>query len=505
MNQLKTGVLLSYITMILGSAISLFYTPVKLHLLGQSEYGLYQLVGSTVSYLGLLSFGLGSAYVRYYSIYKVKNDVDGIAKLNGMYITVFSIMGVVALLSGTILIINIEVLFENSLTVEEIETAKVLMTLMVINLGISFPFSIFSSYITAHEKYIFLKVVQIIKTILNPFLVLPLLLMGYQSISMVVVSMIFNIGTDIIYVRYCRNKLKMRFLFSGFDKKLFREITVFSSFIFINIIVDKVNWNLDKFLLGIYCSTSAVAVYAVASQISTYYISLSTAIASVFVSKINQIVAKSDDNKTLTELLIKVGRVQFLVLALIASGLVIFGKAFIRIWAGEEYIEAYKMVFILVIPATVPLIQNVGIEIQKAKNKHQFRSWTYLIIAICNGLVSIPLCQRYGGIGCAIGTGVSFIIGNGMIMNIYYHKEIGLDMKCFWKQISSMCFGLMIPIALGVVIMMYIDLYKVTTFVLVGVIYMLVYAISMWVISLNRYEKEMFKEIVLKGLKSKKR
>ena len=75
-NQLKAGAALSYLSMLLGYIISILYTPLMLRLLGQSEYGLYNLVASTVSYLGLFSFGFGSAYMRYYSFYKVSNDKE---------------------------------------------------------------------------------------------------------------------------------------------------------------------------------------------------------------------------------------------------------------------------------------------------------------------------------------------------------------------------------------------------------------------------------------------
>lgn len=91
-NQLKAGAILSYISMSLGYIISILYTPIMLRLLGQSEYGLYNLVSSVVSYLGLLSFGFGSAYVRYYSRYKVEEDEENIAKLNGMFLIVFLLL-----------------------------------------------------------------------------------------------------------------------------------------------------------------------------------------------------------------------------------------------------------------------------------------------------------------------------------------------------------------------------------------------------------------------------
>lgn len=57
-NQLKIGIILSYVTMFAQNIIGILYTPIMLRLLGKSEYGLYQLVYSVVSYLGLLSLAL---------------------------------------------------------------------------------------------------------------------------------------------------------------------------------------------------------------------------------------------------------------------------------------------------------------------------------------------------------------------------------------------------------------------------------------------------------------
>ena len=50
-DQRKAGVLLSYAGEIIKILVNLVYTPIMLRLLGQSEYGLYQLVYSVVSYL----------------------------------------------------------------------------------------------------------------------------------------------------------------------------------------------------------------------------------------------------------------------------------------------------------------------------------------------------------------------------------------------------------------------------------------------------------------------
>ena len=56
-NQRKIGVIMSYLAQFIQILTGILYTPIMLRLLGQSEYGLYQLVFSVVSYLSLLSFG----------------------------------------------------------------------------------------------------------------------------------------------------------------------------------------------------------------------------------------------------------------------------------------------------------------------------------------------------------------------------------------------------------------------------------------------------------------
>ena len=76
-SQLGVGVVLSYIAQIVQIFITIFYTPVMLKFLGQSEYGIYQLAYSVVSYLSLFNFGFSSAYVKFYS--ECKENLSGIA------------------------------------------------------------------------------------------------------------------------------------------------------------------------------------------------------------------------------------------------------------------------------------------------------------------------------------------------------------------------------------------------------------------------------------------
>ena len=490
-NQRKAGVILSYAGEIVKILVNLVYTPIMLRLLGQSEYGLYQLVYSVVSYLSLLSLGFGSSYLRFYSRYKAQNDEDGVAKLNGMFILIFFSISVICILCGTVMVGNIRTIFGTGLTESEYATAKILMELLIINLALTFPNSVFNCSITAHEKFLFQKLLILLQNLFSPFLTLPLLIMGYGSIGMVSVTTLLTFVLLISNMIYCFKKLHVRFAFHGLKISLFKEMWVFTFFIFLNQIIDQINWSVDKFLLGRFAGTTAVAMYGVGGQINTLYLQFSSAVSNVFVPKVNRIVAETNDNNQLTRLFTKVGRIQFMVLGLILSGFVFFGIPFVKIWAGSEYSASYAVALLLIIPVTVPLIQNLGIEIQRAKNMHKARAVVYLAIAIANMFISIPLIKLMGSAGAALGTAISLIAGNIIFMNWYYHARIGMNMIYFWKEIAKFIPALIAPCVVGIAIMKFVNI---TGFVKLGVfavVYAVVYGLSMYFLGMNEEEKQL--------------
>ena len=495
-NQLKLGSLLSYAQMLLGILIGLVYTPVMLRLLGQSEYGLYNTVASTIAMLSVLSLGFNSSYIRYYAQYKLRNDQRSIDKLNGLFMLIFILIGLVALSCGLYLSFNLDMVFADGLTPREYEIARVLMILLSVNLGLSFPMSVFTSIISAHEKYVVLKLLGIMKTVVGPLVSLPLLIAGKGSIAMVSVTLGISTLTDLIYFVYVKKGLKCRFVFHGFEKGLFKSLLIFTSFIALNLLVDQINTNIAKFLLGRYQGTEAVAIYAVGYSLYQYYMMFSTSVSGVFAPRVHRLVQstaldKVRQRKELTELFTKIGRIQFTVLALIATGLIFFGKPFIHLWAGEGYELSYTVVLLLILPATIPLIQNIGIEIQRAQNNHHFRSVVYIIMALLNLFVSIYTCQRWGVLGAVCGTAISVLLANGLTMNIYYHKRCNVDILHFWKNILRLSLGMLPAIATGIAINHYMDLSNVLNMLLGIGIYTAVYCLGMLLLGFNKYEKDL--------------
>jgi len=497
-NQLKLGSLLSYVQIILSTIVGLVQSPIIIRTLGQSEYGIYNTVASTLSMLSILSLGFNSSYVRYYARYKKDDDKVGIYRLNGLFLIIFSIIGIIAFVCGMFLTFNLEFVFSDGLTAAEYNIAQVLMFVLSVNVAFTFPMSVFQNIISANERFVFLKFLGIVKTIISPVFIIIVLFMGQRSVALAVVTVLVNISVDLIHLFYVLFVIRDKFYFNKFEKGLFKSLFAFTLFLAINLIVDEINSNMDKFLLARYNGTVSVAVYSVGYTLYNYYRLFSTSVSSVFAPKIHKLYNdnKEDEHKltgVMTDIFVRVGRIQFIILALVVSGFVFFGRRFIAIWAGAGYEDSYVVALMLMLPATIPLIQNVGIEIQRAENKHKFRSISYLCMAIVNLVLTIILCSRYGAIGAALGTAVSFVLANGIIMNIYYHKACHINIISFWKQILRFTPALILPIVFGILVVNFINLENIWYFLASMTVYVIIYCVSMWLLGMNSYERELIK------------
>lgn len=501
-SEIKIGAILSYIIIALNMIISVAYTPILTRTLGQSEYGLYSLVSTVISYLTVLDFGFGNAIIIYTSKYKAKSEKVKEQKLHGMFLIIYTIIGFIAGLIGIIIASNVNKIFGQNMTTEELKKAKILMLILSGNLVFTFAFSIYSSIITAYEKFIFQKLVNIVRIILQPLIMMILLHYGYKSIALVILITILNILSLIINKIYCKKKLKIKFKFGKIDTLLLKEIIAYSVWVFFNAIMDKINWSLDQSILGIMSGTVAVSIYAIASQLDQMYLNFSTAITGVLLPRVAKMQANNASDEEFTDIFIKTGRIQYIILALIMSGFVLYGREFINImWVGSEYDKSYVIAIILMLPLTFPLIQNVGLNIIQAKNQYKYRVKVLFIFAIVNAIISILFVKWWGAIGAALGTSLSIVVGQGFFMNWFYYKKTHIDIPKFWKNIVLLTIPIFMCSLLGGGIKLTWNINSKLILITQILIYCLIYAIGMYMFGMNKYEKDLFIKPVRKFLK----
>lgn len=496
--QRRIGAVLSYVSIAISTLIQLLYIPLLISKLGQSEYGLYSLVISIIGYLAVLDLGFGNAIIVYTAKFKAEKKFNDEKKLHGMFKIVFIIIGIIAFVLGIILYFNVENIFRNSMTDIELAKMKTMMLILAFNLLFTFSFAIYGSIISAYEKFVYQKLLGILSSIIKPVLMIPFLFMGYKSITMCLIVTFINVTIVLLNYFYCRKKLCIIPKFRGFDKSLFKTILGYSVWIFIGIIVDRVNWSLDNFILGAVSGTIAVSIYAIASTLNTLFINLSIAISGVLLPKMSKLVSQHATSRELTNEMIKVGRIQQYIIFLMCSGFILFGKNFIMMWAGDAFEEAYYVALLLIIPICIPLIQNLGLSIIQAMNKFRFKSITTFIMAIFNVIISILLAKKFGVIGVAFGTCIALIVCNIILMNIYYYKVIKIDIFRFWREIIRETIPFIIPILTILFIMNITTFDRFPGFVIYGTAYTIIYFITAYLFSMNKYEKEIIDNVLIK-------
>lgn len=490
MNQRKIGVIFSYLTLAFNIIIGLIYTPFMILKLGDGQYGIFALANSLISFVTLLDLGFGQTLVRYISRTRVTGDKKEEHRLNGFFLKLYLIISVIALIIGIGIVILYPQLATKTFTGEEIRLFRIVFLILLINVSISFPMSVFSATLNAYEKFFVLKLANFVMNVFKYLVLFLLLVFGYKLVAIAVVILISSLIMQCIYGVYSVRKIGIKFDFSKMETSLTREILHFSFFIFLNLIIDFLYSNTDKLILGAVVGTVSVSVYSIGIYFSQYFTELSCAMSGVFLPKIMELYQK-DDRKGISDLFNKVGRLQMALLFLVLGGYVCLGREFINLWVGSTYKDSYLIGIIIMLPSIVPLTQNIGITIIRAMNIHKYRSYMYIVIAIINVAISIPLAMKYGGIGSAIGTSIATFLGQIFFMNWFYARKVQVDIREYWNNFVRFCLMTVFVMAVVLGIKILIPVNSWSLFLLMIFLFSFIYVVIYWLMVANKYEKEL--------------
>lgn len=434
--QRKIGILISYFSLFTSILLYILYTPFLLSKIGDDQYGLKAFVDSITSWMSILSTAMASSYIRFATLEKNQEGDEGLKKTNGVFAFLFLLSAVIAFLAmlAIFLLFRFNVIPLNNYTDSQKQLILCLFlissALVLLNI-ISTLFTLFQEY---QQKYIWLRTIALFQTVLHAVVAIPFLMNGCDVVVVVLCSLGVNLLIFLFNVVFSVRHLRMSFSFKRNSDfyALAKSVVIFSFYILLNAIVDEVNNNADKMILGFLSTPENVTIYQLGMTFSIYLSTASVAISSSFVPKINELVA-SGNKEELNKTFLKVSKVQMLVIFTLIGGFATCGKEFVTAWVGSDKIMAYYVGLILLFLDSVPLSENTGIEIQRAMNKHKFRAYAYIVISIVNILVSLlfvsylPKDQTI--FGCLYGTIFAGIAGTWIAMNIYNSRVIGLDIK----------------------------------------------------------------------------
>ena len=493
-SQLKIGIIFNYLNMLLGNLIPIFYTPIMLTLLGQDEYGLYKLSSSLTSYLSLISLGIGSAVTRYLIKARTEEGKESEEKILGLFMAIFQIIAIITFIIGVVLVFNLDIWYKDSLSASELDRMRILVFLMVCNMALGFSMSPYVSVVTAHERFLYLQGMNILSTCVAPILNLIVLFLGYASIGMAVSSLAVGVISRFFYFIYVRKCIHLKPNYKQLPVYLIKEVLIFSFWILLSNIGAQLCNATDIAMIGAIpaLATTGVAVYNIGATFNTIVTSLATGVSSILTPRANLMVFQGATKAELSDMIIKIGRLQAYIVALIIFGFITFGQPFIKFYVGLGYEDSYLIAIFMMIPGGIPLIQSMCLSIIIAENCHKFRSIVLLGINILNVIGTWVFLHIWGVVGAALMTGLSLLIGNGIVLNWYYWKKIKLDIPRFWREIIPI---FIVPLFMTIVFMAvgsYVNWYNIWTLMTGIIIYIIIFGILNWFLILNNYEKSLF-------------
>ena len=494
----RIGVVVSYAYTMCSILVQLVYVPLLLSSIGQEEYGLYQLIGSVISYVvsinGILAAGVG----RYYCMYKANGDVVRMENTLAIAKRMYWAMSAATMVIMFGIVAAFRAVYEGSFTAAQVDECSLMLVVLGVNCIVTMNNAINISVITANERFLFLKGSQIVTLVAQPILVLVLTNVWPSALTVSCVVLAMNALCAVIQRFYVSNVLKERHTYHGWDKGLAKGLAGFSAIIVLVTLADQIFWKTDQLIVGYLFGAAPVAVYAVGSQVYSAYMSVGTAVSSVFLPRVSELYHRYHDISAISGLFIKVGRASLMVCLAILGGFAILGADFISLWAGAEYFDSYLVALVIMVPFTIDLIQNLGLTVMQVMNRYQFRGIVYLGCALINVLLTVFLLLTFGLVGAAVSTAIAMFVGNGLIMNWYYETKIGLDIKGFWKSMA----GIVLPeIAFYVIFacvywFLPIAHHSWATFMVSGIIYLIGYIAVLRAFAMNSDEKALMDRIL---------
>jgi len=492
-NQVKWGAILSYTLIILNTIYGLFITPYILGCLGEAEYGVYKTIGSLTSSLAVLDLGIGGTVMRYVAKFKANKEDEKIPNFIAMNFVQAAILCTVIGVISIGVFQTIQPVYGATFTIEQIKKAQLLFIILIINMMLHVFSNVVNSTIAGHNCFLFGNGIKVVRLLVRTVLIILLLKIFKDSLALVLIESLLSIVFILIELQYISKKLNVKTKLTQWDRTLFIESGKYTILMFLTSIAAQVNNNLDNVIIGAIDGPTFVTVYSFGLLIFGMFEQLSTSISSVMLPTVTNLLVEQDGMKKVENLVVRAGRIQFMLLGSAFVGFFCLGKDFIQLWLGDGFDDVYIITLILMLPALFELCVNVCLSILRAKNMLTFRTVTLFASTVLNTIITVIAVKYWSYIGASFGTASSFIIGSLIVMNIYYYKKLGLNMLRIYRRIFNGTWVCMLIAGLGLYVFRHFLHGGIMEFLGGILVYVILFATGLVLFGFNQEEKRRLK------------
>lgn len=484
-SQIKLGAILSYVSIGVNIVAGLLYTPWMIHSIGRENYGLFTLAMSVIS-LFLFDFGLSSAITRFVSKYLAESRQDKANNCLGLVYRLYFGIDVLLFLVFLSIYFFIPQIYQQ-LSPDEVEKFKVVYTIAALYSIFSFPFIPVNGVLTAHEQFVQLKSCEIISRVLTVTLMSICLFLGYGLYAMVLVNAgvgIFMIALKLFCIKqYTPQRVTLKY----WNKFELKEIAGYSGWVTVIALAQRCIFNIAPSILGVLSGATAIAILGIAITLEGFTFTFANALSGMFLPKVSRIYANGGD---ILPLMIKVGRIQILIISLVVFGFICIGQDFINIWVGEQFNLSYFCAVLIILPSLLQLPQEIGMQAIIAQNKVKQQALIFCGMAVLNIIGAAILSPIYGAVGLSFSICIAYIVRT-IGLDYILVKELNINIWHFFKEsYLKMLPTLALALFVGFVFVRLNTIGGWIGLIIDGVIYVASYIIIMFLFAMNQYEKD---------------
>lgn len=449
----RIGLSISYVAIAAQIVISLLFTPYILNTIGDRQYGLYGFVSSISSWLDTLLIAIGSGFAIFLSKAYHEKGEEGERRANGVFFLIFQVLAILTIVLGLLLwlLLFLRVIPLSEYTDSEQSTIRIILLITLVSTTLTTILTSYKCYFYYKQAFIIVNSIGLISTLSQTGLSFILLSKGFGVLSIAIANSSIAAAVSIVQTFISLFVLKEKMILfprspqeKSENRALIKEIMIFSSFVIINTIVDIMNKNIDKTILG-FANANSIANYQLAANLSGYVTSLSSAVEVVFIQKVNEVYFSDNGHTKLNDLFQSVSKFQMIIVFLITGGFAACGYSFVTAWIGESRIQVFYIALILMAINLVPNCALLSIEARRVQGLHKKAAFVYLGTTITNigaSILFVFLMPKEQAIwACVFGTISATVGGQWIAMALYDQKLTGLKMPMFYRNIFVFFFA----------------------------------------------------------------
>lgn len=432
--QIKLGALFSYFAIAFNMVAGLIYTPWMISKIGQSNYGLYTLATSLIT-MFVIDFGMSAAVTRFISKYNAAGNQRAVDNFLGLVYKLYLMIDAVILAVLVVIYFFIDTIY-TQLQPDELEVFKVLYIIVGLFSVISFPFTNLNGTLNAYEKFVELKACDLFHKVFIIVAMVVCLLLGYGVYALVTVNAVAGLLTIVIKLIIIRRRTAVRVNFKYFDKSLLKEIFGFSVWTTVGSLAQRLIFNITPSIIAAVSATGSVgvAIFGLATTIEGYVYTFATAINGMFMPRISKIIHDGKKDTELLPLMVRIGRIQCMIIGVLVVGFIALGKSFIvDIWNKPDFTQSYLCTVFLIIPSFFYLPMQIANTTLIVENKVKLQAYVFVIMGVLNVCCSLVLSKFFGAMGASISIFIAYMVRT-ILMAIIYYRVLNIDMLAFFKK-----------------------------------------------------------------------